>query len=140
MTHKTVEILLVEDNDVDVEAVRRAFARHKIANPIRVASNGREALDMLRGKGHAALARPYLVLLDINMPQMNGIEMLRELRSDPELHDAIVFVLTTSKRDEDKMASYGFNVAGYIVKSDVGTGFIRLVEMLDHYWRIVEFP
>ena len=67
-------------------------------------------------------------------------ELLREIRADPRLHDALVFVLTTSKSDEDKMSSYGFNVAGYIVKSDAGAGFIRLVELLDHYWRIVEFP
>jgi CheY-like chemotaxis protein len=78
--------------------------------------------------------------LDLNLPRLNGVELLREIRSDPELHDSIVFVLTTSKRDEDRMASYDLNVAGYVVKSDVGSGFIRLIELLDHYWRIVEFP
>lgn len=140
MTNRTVEVLLVEDNEVDVEAVRRAFARHKIANPIRVASDGAEALEILRGENGDPLQRPYLVLLDINMPRMNGFELLREIRADPTLHDALVFVLTTSKSDEDKMSSYGFNVAGYIVKSDAGAGFMRLVELLDHYWRIVEFP
>ena len=137
----TVNVLLVEDNEVDREAVRRAFARHRIANPIHTAIDGVEALDLLRGtNGKERLPRPYLVLLDINMPRMSGIELLRELRADPDLHDSIVFVLTTSKSDEDKVAAYGANVAGYIIKSDVGAGFVGLVSLLDHYWKIVEFP
>ncbi len=137
----TVHVLLVEDNDVDREAVRRAFDRHRIANPIHIAVDGVEGLEILRGTNNQRkLPRPYLILLDINMPRMSGIEMLHELRADPELHDSIVFVLTTSKSDEDKMAAYGANVAGYILKSDVGAGFIGLVGLLDHYWRIVEFP
>jgi CheY-like chemotaxis protein len=132
---------LVEDNAVDQEAVQRAFERHRIANPIVVAADGIEALALLRGTdGKTKLPRPYLVLLDLNMPRLNGVELLREIRGDAALHDSIVFVLTTSKRDEDRMASYNLNVAGYIVKSDVGAGFIRLIELLDHYWRIVEFP
>jgi CheY-like chemotaxis protein len=141
MTGRSVNILLVEDNAVDQEAIQRAFKRHRIANPIHVAADGIEALALLRGtEGKPKLPRPYLVLLDLNLPRLNGVELLREIRSDPELHDSIVFVLTTSKRDEDRMASYDLNVAGYVVKSDVGSGFIRLIELLDHYWRIVEFP
>jgi len=141
MTGRSVNILLVEDNAVDQEAIQRAFKRHRIANPIHVAADGIDALALLRGTdGHTKLPRPYLVLLDLNLPRLNGVELLREIRSDPELHDSIVFVLTTSKRDEDRMASYDLNVAGYVVKSDVGAGFIRLIELLDHYWRIVEFP
>lgn len=138
---KAVNVLLVEDNDVDREAVRRAFTRHRIGNPIHDAIDGVEALDMLRGtNGKAKLPRPYLILLDVNMPRMSGIEFLRALRDDPELHDSIVFVLTTSKSDEDKMAAYGANVAGYILKGEVGTGFVGLVNLLNHYWTIVEFP
>ncbi len=141
MVGKTVHVLLVEDNDVDREAVRRAFARHRIANPVHDAVDGVEALALLRGTdGKPKLPRPFLILLDINMPRMSGIELLRELRADPELRDSIVFVLTTSKSDEDKMAAYDANVAGYILKSDVGAGFVGLVSLLDHYWRIVEFP
>lgn len=137
----TVNVLLVEDNDVDREAVRRAFTRHRIGNPLHDAIDGIEALDMLRGtNGKTKIPRPYLILLDINMPRMNGIELLHALRDDAELRDSIVFILTTSKSDEDKMAAYGANVAGYILKSDVGAGFIRLVNLLDHYWRIVDFP
>jgi CheY-like chemotaxis protein len=140
MTGRTVNVLLVEDNEVDQEGVRRAFERHRIANPVRVASDGVEALRILRGDGVDRLARPYLILLDINLPRMNGLELLRALRADPELRDSIVFVLTTSQRDEDRLASYDLNVAGYMVKSDVGAGFLGMVQMLDHYWRVVEFP
>jgi DNA-binding NarL/FixJ family response regulator len=71
---------------------------------------------------------------------MGGIETLRELRADPDLHDSIVFVLTTSRRDEDLVASYDLNVAGYMLKSEVGTEFLRLVQLLDHYWCLVQFP
>lgn len=137
---ETVNVLLVEDNDVDVEAVQRAFHKHKIANPVIVAKDGVEGLILLRKSGRGGVARPYLILLDLNMPRMSGIEFLKEVRRDPKLKDSIVFVLTTSKSDEDKVASYNLNVAGYMVKSDVGAGFLKLVEMLDHYWRVIEFP
>ena len=138
---RTVHVLLVEDNEVDREAVRRAFREHRIANPIHDARDGIDALDALRGtNGRARLPRPYLILLDVNMPRMDGIELLGALRADRSLHDSIVFVLTTSKSDEDKIAAYRANVAGYIVKSDVGAGFLNLIELLDHYWKIVQFP
>ncbi len=140
MPGRTVSVLLVEDNVIEHEAVRRAFKRERISNPITTAIDGIEALALLRGDGAEAIARPYLILLDLNMPRMNGLEFLAELRADPELKDSVVFVLTTSRSDEDRVASYDFNVAGYIVKSDVGTGFMRLIGLLDHYWRIVEFP
>lgn len=141
MMGKTVHVLLVEDDLVDVEVVQRAFQKMKIANPLYVASDGIEALQVLRGTdGRQRLPRPYLILLDLNMPRMNGLEFLQELRRDPELRDSVVFVLTTSKNEEDRVAAYHCNVAGYIVKSDVGNGFLKLVEMLQCYWRIVELP
>ena len=136
MIQSTVNILLVEDNEVDVEAVKRAFAKQRIANPIHVASDGVQALELLRGD----FLRPFLIILDINLPRMNGIEFLQEVRKDPELKDSVVFVLTTSKRDEDKVASYDLNVAGYMVKEAVGKDFMRLTDMLGSYWRIVELP
>jgi DNA-binding response OmpR family regulator len=79
-------------------------------------------------------------LLDINMPRLSGIDFLRHLRADAALQDSVVFVLTTSKSDEDRVASYGCNVAGYIIKSDVGAGFLRVVELLEHYWKLVVLP
>ncbi len=141
MTGNLVHVLLVEDNAVDQEAVRRAFQRHRIENPIHVANDGVDALDCLRGAaGREQLPRPYLILLDLNMPRLGGIETLRRLRADPVLHDSIVFILTTSKRDEDIVASYDLNVAGYVLKSEVGAEFARLVRLLDHYWCVVQFP
>ena len=138
---ETVTILLVEDDEIDAEAIRRAFAKNKVANPLVVATDGLDALDHLRGKnGKTAIPRPYLVLLDLNMPRMNGFEFLAELRADPEIADSIVFVLTTSDLDEDKVAAYDYQVAGYVVKSHVGKSFIEFATMVDAYWRVVEFP
>lgn len=136
-----ISVLLVEDDELDVEAVQRAFVEAKIANPIVVAKDGIEALEILRGSDdHAALGQPYLVLLDINMPRMNGLELLQEMRQDQELRKSIVFVLTTSDDDRDICAAYGKQVAGYLLKSSVGPDFLKLTEMLDFYWRIVQFP
>lgn len=137
MSGNTVNVLLIEDNKVDVEAVERAFQEKKVANLIITAKDGREGLETLRtGK----IERPYLILLDLSLPRMNGAEFLKKLRADPILKDSIVFVLTTSNSDEDKTASYDLNVAGYMVKNKIGEGFINLVNLLDMYWRIVEFP
>jgi CheY-like chemotaxis protein len=136
--YKEVTILLVDDDDVDVMGVERALKKLKILNPIVRARDGIEGLALLRDP--AAVQRPYIVLLDLNMPRMSGLEMLAELRNDPQLSSAVVFVLTTSKADEDKMMAYQNHIAGYIVKSQVGDGFLRVMEMLDHYWRVVELP
>jgi CheY-like chemotaxis protein len=138
VTTRPVTILLVDDDDVDVMGVRRALTKLKIANPVVRARNGVEALALLRTAD--AVPSPYMILLDINMPLMNGIEMLEELRKDEALAKAVVFVLTTSQDEQDKVAAYSKNVAGYIVKTQLGDGFMRVMEMLDHYWRVVEFP
>lgn len=141
MQDNTVVVLLVEDDDIDAEGVSRAFKKERIANPITRARNGLEALEILRGSdAHPQLSRPYLILLDLNMPKMSGLEFLEEVRNDPDLRDSIVFVLTTSDADRDKLMAYEKNVAGYIVKSRVGEDFLNLVSVIDHYWRYVEFP
>lgn len=138
---KAVNILLVDDDQVDVMAVRRAFKRAKIANPISVAHDGLEALQMLRGEGdHDKIGSPYIILLDLNMPRMTGLEFLDELRDDPVLRSSIVFILTTSADDRDKTAAYEKFVAGYMVKSNVGEDFLNMIGMLDAYWKVVEFP
>lgn len=134
-----VTVLLVEDNEVDVEAVRRGFRKQRIANQIRVARDGMEALELLRSKD-PPFPRPFLILLDINMPRMNGIELLRALRADETLHSSVVFVLTTSDAEQDMVDAYDLNVAGYMLKGDVGEGFVKLTTMLDHYWRVVLLP
>ncbi|MBD3648433.1 MAG: response regulator [Pseudomonadales bacterium] len=138
---KDISVLLVDDDDIDRKTVRRAFRQLKIANPVHEARDGMEALAILRGTdGHARLETPYLILLDLAMPRMDGLEFLAELRNDEILNTALVFVLTTSKADEDRTAAYRKNVAGYIVKSDFGNEFMRVVEMIDHYWRVITFP
>lgn len=136
-SYKEVTILLVEDDDVDAMGVIRQLKRNRLANNLVRARDGIEALKLLRD---GIADTPFLILLDLNMPRMSGLEMLRELRSDPELTSAIVFVLTTSKDDEDKASAYKEHIAGYIVKSSLDNGFENLFSMLDHYWRIVEFP
>jgi CheY-like chemotaxis protein len=135
---KALNILLVEDDQVDVMNVRRAFERNRIANPLFVAGDGLEALDMLRG-GKIPQSR-RLVLLDLNMPRMNGIEFLQEVRRDPDLQHTAVVVLTTSNDDRDKIKAYNLNVAGYLVKPVTFTSFVDLMATLNKYWTLVELP
>ncbi len=136
-----IKILLVEDDDGDAKAVVRAFKRANIGNPIIRAQDGVEALAYLMGEGRSAQARPpILLLVDLNMPRMNGIELVRALRADQDLRRTVVFLLTTSKREEDMAAAYDLNVAGYIVKQNAGVDFLNLVGMIDSFWKIVELP
>ena len=136
-----VNLLLVEDDEVDVQGLKRAFAKSRIGNPITVARDGMEALEILRGEnGQAKLAKPHLILLDLNMPRMNGLEFLEEIRADEDLKKSVVFMITTSKAEEDKARAYEKNVAGYIVKQDPANTFMQAVELLEHYWKIVELP
>ncbi len=141
MRQGTTHILLVEDDEVDAESMRRALRKLNIDNPLTHARDGIEALGLLRAEeGCERVTNPYLIVLDINMPKMNGIEFLEELRSD-ELHrDAIVFVLTTSNTERDKVRAYKYNIAGYLLKPKVGEGFTDVVGMLEQYWRYVELP
>ena len=111
MMQKLVNILLVEDDEVDVMNVKRAFSKNNIKNDLYVAGNGVEALEMLRG---SIVPLPRIIILDINMPKMNGIEFLKELRMDENLKNISVFVMTTSNEDSDKINAYNLNVAGYI--------------------------
>lgn len=141
MSAQDVSILLIEDDDVDAEAVERAFARAKIANRIRRARDGLEGLQMLRGTdGKERIPRPYVILLDLKMPRMNGLAFLDALRVSDDLHDSVVFVLTTSDADQDIAAAYEKCIAGYVVKSRVGESFADLIGMLDYYWRVVQLP
>jgi len=137
---KTVHILVVEDDDVDAMAVERAFKKLKLANPTYRARDGLEALALLRGEGQPVLPRPFIVLLDLNMPRMNGLELLKTLRGDPALKSTVVFVLTTSHEEKDRVSAYDLNVAGYMVKDNVGDDFLRVVTLHKHYWRVVELP
>ncbi|WP_347239485.1 response regulator [Microcoleus sp. FACHB-68] len=137
-----IHLLLVEDDEVDVMNVRRAFKRNNITNPLYVANNGLEALLMLRGNGEAPVVPPQrrLILLDINMPKMNGIEFLRELRADTSLKAIPVIVLTTSNEDKDKVEAYHLNVAGYILKPVTFSSFVDAIATLNKYWTLSEIP
>lgn len=136
---KSINILLVEDDDGDAKAISRAFKKAKIANEIVRAIDGIEALDILKGtNGREKIHRPYLLLIDLNMPRMNGIQLIQAIREDETLYQSTCFVLTTSMREEDIINSYKLNVSGYIVKSTAGKDFIQLVNLIDTYWRIVE--
>lgn len=134
-------ILIVDDDEVDVRGIKRALDKRRIANPVHVAHDGIEALELLRGAGgREKLPRPFVILLDLNMPRMNGVRFLQELRADAALSSSIVFVLTTSTSNEDKLAAYREHVAGYILKSNVGRDFMQVIDMLDLFLVSVEFP
>ena len=138
MADRVLNILLVEDDEVDVMNVRRAFERNNVSNPLYVAGNGLEALEMLRD-GTVPTER-RLILLDLNMPKMNGIEFLQALRADPDLSSTPVVVLTTSNDDQDKIDAYNFNVAGYLLKPVTFSSFCERMATLDKYWALVEMP
>ncbi len=137
MSEHQVTILLVDDDAIDLMNVRRAFAKNNLTNPIHEASNGIEALQVLRG---GTLPPRRIVLLDLNMPQMNGIEFLRELRADPVLKATSVVVLTTSNEERDRVEAYQLNVAGYLLKPVTFLNFVELMAALNKYWSLVEFP
>jgi CheY-like chemotaxis protein len=136
-----VNILLVEDDEVDIMNVQRAFRKNNINNPLHIVRNGIEALEVLRGGDPLKLIpSPKIILLDINMPRMGGIEFLGELRKHPELRSISVFVMTTSNEESDKIAAYDLNVAGYILKPLSFEGFTSAVTILNHYWHLCEMP
>ena len=141
MNGNTASILIVDDDRVDTMAIRRSLRELQIPNPVVAARDGVEALECLRGEnGHDKLQPPYLVLLDLNMPRMGGLEFLDELRADPELQSTLVFVMTTSSAPADRTRAYAKNVAGYVLKFQQEQGFQNAILMLDHYRRIIEFP
>ena len=143
MEDRIVNVLLVEDDEVDVMNVKRTFKRSNISNPLYVAGNGLEALRMLRGTATEAPVMPNsrrIVLLDINMPKMNGIEFLQELRQDERLRATPVVVLTTSDEDQDRVEAYRLNVAGYILKPVTFTNFAEVMAALNKYWALCEIP
>lgn len=135
---RTMNLILVEDDDIDVMNVRRALERAHVTNPVFIASNGLEALELLRGDEVPKDRR--LVLLDLNMPRMNGIEFLKELRQDPSLRSTPVVVLTTSNDDRDKVQAYDLNVAGYLLKPVTFVNFVDVMAALNKYWALVELP
>lgn len=138
---RNAQLLHVEDDEICVMGLLRAFKNAQVSNPISFAHDGIDALEMLRGtNGRERLPRPYVILLDLNMPRMGGIEFLKELRQDADLKKSIVFILTTSGADKDKLSAYNLGVAGYILKTNPANAFQETAALLDVYWRVVEFP
>jgi len=132
-----VSLLLIEDDDVDAMTIERSFLKQRIANPIIRAYDGLEALELLRSRD---ITRPLVILLDLQMPRMSGLEFLKELRADENLSDLVVFVLTTSESEEDMLSSYRQHIAGYFVKGEAGEQFLDIVNVLDSYWKVVHLP
>ncbi|TYK67034.1 response regulator [Colwellia echini] len=135
--NKDVTILLIEDDDVDAMSIMRTFKQEKIANVLVRAHDGIEALEIL---AQGRVDAPYIILLDLQMPRMNGLEFLKAFRDDYQYTNCVVFVLTTSKADEDMIASYQKNIAGYFLKSSTSDKLLEIVKVLDGYWKIVQFP
>ncbi len=139
ISRETLNVLLVEDDLGDAKALIRAMRRARIAERTVHAKDGQEALDLMRNDA-ATFPERYVVLLDLNMPRMNGIEFLKALRQDSALRRTVVFVLTTSSDAVDVSAAHEMNVAGYFVKGRVGRNFEDLLETLNRYWALAELP
>lgn len=134
---RAATVLIVDDDDIDALAIERALRKLKLLNAVYRARDGQEALNLLKTE---AIPAPYIILLDINMPRMTGLEFLQVIRADPMLTHAVVFILTTSKSDEDIIAAYREHVAGYILKQRVDRDFLEVIGMIEHYWCVVELP
>jgi len=135
MLGKDETILLIEDDRVDIMTVQRALQNNNISNPIHIARTGLEALSLLRGdKGIEKIVPPALILLDLNLPKMSGIEFLRELRNDPELNELHIIVLTSSNEPQDRAAAFEYDVDDYIVKPHSFDEFTRAMATILAFW------
>jgi CheY-like chemotaxis protein len=138
MPLSTIHLVVIEDDDVDVESVVRSLNRNGIFGEITVFRDGFDALQALQQRGSSPLrSRPLLILLDLDLPRLSGLEFLDALRSDPLLCGTVVFVLTLSDRVEDRLAAYDRQVAGYLSKAKLGENFALLPKLLRSYCRLV---
>lgn len=128
-------LMLVEDDMVDAMTVKRAFKDLKINVPLIVAQNGEEAIHILEEGGE----KPALILLDLNMPVMNGVEFLRRAKASPEWRQIPVVILTTSQEQEDKQECFNLSAAGYMTKPVGYPNFVELMKAVDQYWTHSEF-
>lgn len=130
-------ILLVEDDEVDRITVQRALKEIRVTNELQTAGNGEEALEVLKD---ANRERPGIILLDLNMPRMNGVEFLRTIKNDDELKRIPVVVLTSSREEQDRVESFNLSVAGYMIKPVDYRQFVEVVRAIDLYWTLSELP
>lgn len=140
-TFKTVRFMIVDDDEVSVMAIKRAMLTLNLANPVVIARNGIEALELLNNSVETeGKLLPYIVTLDLNMPRMNGLEFLEAIREHPALKKLLVFVLTTSDAPTDISAAYEKNIAGYIIKDNVAETLREALSMLKEYSQLVVIP
>jgi len=141
VTENGVEILLVEDNPNDVELTLHAFRRHNLANRIRVARDGVEALEFIFGVGEDSLGNvPKVILLDLKLPKINGLEVLQRLKSDPRTRVIPVVILTASREERDVVESYQLGVNSYIIKPIDFDQFVSAMRTLGMYWLLLNQP
>ena len=135
MLDSDVGILLIEEDRVDIMTVQRAFKKNKVSNPLYIARTGVEALGMLKGEGHEKIdPPPGLILLDLNLPRMSGIEFLEKMRKDPELQNIRIIVLTSSNEPRDRDAAFKYEVDDYIVKPHSFDEFNRVIATVLAFW------
>jgi CheY-like chemotaxis protein len=141
---KLPTILLVEDDTVDVMTIKRAFEKNGLTNPTYVVGDGEEALDYLRHKGKFAETgsspRPGVILMDLSMPRMSGLELLLTLKSDPELREIPVVVLTASDEHQDVKTAFARGAAGYIAKPVTFEKFAQSLSTVQMYWTLSKLP
>ena len=137
MRAKHKPILLIEDDQVDAMIVERALKEIRVSNPLDMACNGEEALDYLRDPEKE---NPCIMLLDLNMPKMNGVEFLREVKSDDSLKKIPILVLTTSREVGDRKDTFSNGVAGYMIKPVEYKDFVEVIKTIDKYWTLSELP
>jgi len=136
MDRRELNLLLIDDDEVDIITVKRAFSNAQISTNLFVARDGTEALAILRGTEMPATRR--IVMLDLEMPRVSGIELLRTIRDDPALRSLPVVVMTTSSDERDRKAAFDLHVAGYIVKPLTFQAFTDAMVMLNKYWQLME--
>ncbi len=144
MTDKTFVVLLAEDDEHEIIAIRRAWKKQRIANPLYIVNDGLQCLDYLYQRGAyskpGSAPRPNLLLLDINMPRMDGLAVLKEIRKSKKYGHLPVIMLTTSKTEEDRIKSYRLGANAYIVKPVGFDNFSKAIKAINLFWQIAEFP
>jgi hypothetical protein len=139
MKYQHRPILLIEDNPMDEDLTRRAFARRKVINPIEVARDGEQALGYL-DRWQAGSPLPVVILLDINLPKVNGLEILRQFKAAPNVQKVPIIILTTSAEDRDIKIAYELGANSYIVKPVDFEKFLEVAAQIDLYWNMINLP
>ncbi len=144
MSKELFVVLMAEDDEHDIISIQRAWKKHRIANALYIVNDGEECLDFLHKRGkyskRGAAPRPGILLLDIRMPKMDGLAVLKHIREDKELRHLPVIMLTTSKAEEDRLKSYELGANAYIVKPVGFENFAEAVRTISLFWQLVELP